>query len=1256
MSSLWGDRFESTASVAPTYVQCIDTSVNIHDVLATVYDHLPHIPIGTLTADKSLGTGSMFHVRHEIYDEGLDPPLKYHVAVKYIRTEHSPGKQRQIMRSLLRELRTITHPMIRGHPHVISALGYGWTDMLSQDPRPFLVMEYADFGTLSNHLQAMQLHAPMPMKERYHLALDVSCGLQALHLCGLIHGDVKTSNVLVCHRSSPLGYSSDDLLPWMAKLADFGSSLTKEEANEHVFQYTGTSLYNAPEIEVSDCGFTNRGSFIDYKMADVYSFGLLLWEVMHGGTFYLRCLGDDHDLLRKKRYTEFLIQIHQGKDDKLLRLAIESLRDSKVELENTNHGACWLLIVEALTLTLQTRGPVRGSAEVVYHTLRKGISDATSPIVYSLPRLRSGPPRKPYGVGSSVFNRPPSKETGGHVLFTPLHGSLKAGPNGQVFRAIGKATRNKPEQRILPFTGLDCRDAVKDSSTDGKAFSVHRADMVPRPPWAIQKQKVAKWYADVAENHDSATVSDAYLRLSACRLLGFGLDSDWTECLDLLRKALPGSSMAKAIYPRVAGAMKSDGNAEQDRPAPGITTFSHRIYKRLSSIVITPNMFRTPQLSIQPRHEYSAPRASSILAKIKADIPNSMSLKRLEYLWTQGRVNSMHYVPNAIEESLSQLDISVALTEACKARRFDLAKALAAMCVQFIGPRGEPTPLHWLIMFPPDEADHLARLLISGSAEDEDESLRLNLCKCFNDSYPQTRSTIGGICHNLVNAQTDGGVYLPEHCLELIGTPLHWAVRCNNLRLVRTLLTLGADLSTRCKVRNRQLGEPTSSVSFNYSPLDIAIEFHLYEIVTEILDRTQHNEVPMEIGASLIARTTTTWSRFVIHGASYQFAIRSTIRALQKVGWAMERQDHFGEIPVLVALANSAEERYIIKELLLATRRLPELPFPEKLNLGTFLVTRSDTEYASGAWKFGKVLPLIDDLNGKSNGFNMLHYCAILGNPHIADMLLSTRRVNIEDGSVRSTATHSCTPLMYAAEFGQTEVARLLLEAGANIEGLGAAGQRTPLETAILNRHFSTASLLIESGANLDFRTVDEVHPHGSVLHAACIQSLGRAPIVKRLLDVHPKLRHPSILNRVVYYGKYAQTSALWQAVYYADLESVRALLDYGADPNMPYNHTPRRLVDLILKGSQSPFRLDQGQMRAALHGDSESMRTLRFSGADDRIRERALLEATDTIAQYNFRLEDMQAADQSKAGIRAFIDRLLEIRKLLDEHTEIRK
>jgi serine/threonine protein kinase len=379
MASLWGDRFQSTASIPSTYVQRIDTSVNIHDVLATVYDYLPQIHISTLTADKTLGTGSMFHVRHELYDEGLDPPLKYHVAVKYMRTEHNAAKQRQIMRSLLRELRTMTHPMIRGHPNITSAFGYGWTDSTSTNPTPFLVMEYADFGTLSNHLKATQLHTPMPVKARFYLALDVSCGLQALHACGLIHGDVKTSNVLVCGRTWALGYSApDEYMPYTAKLADFGSSLTKEEANEHVFQYTGTALYNAPEVEVLDCGFTNRGSFIDYKLADVYSFGLLLWEVVHGGNFYLHCLQGDHELLRKKRYSEFLTQIHQGEDNKLLQLAIESLQGSKIEMEDNNQEDCWVFVVEALTLTLRTHAPTRGSADRVYQTLSKGIRYAVS--------------------------------------------------------------------------------------------------------------------------------------------------------------------------------------------------------------------------------------------------------------------------------------------------------------------------------------------------------------------------------------------------------------------------------------------------------------------------------------------------------------------------------------------------------------------------------------------------------------------------------------------------------------------------------------------------------------------------------------------------------------------------------------------------------------------------------------------------------------------------------------------------------------
>jgi serine/threonine protein kinase len=374
MSSIWGSQFQSNQAAAQTYISRIDTDTSINNVLATVYEHFPQIQLDFLTADKSLGTGSMFHVRREIYNEKNDPPLQYYVAVKYMRVEEEPRKQQQIVRSLLKELRAITHPKLRGHPHIISAFGYGWTDSISGDPRPFLVMEYADFGTLSNVLKATELHRRVTARERHHLALDVACGLQALHQTEVIHGDLKTDNILVCIRTYPLGYSSDEVvLQWVAKIADFGSSLTKQEADEHIFRYTGTLLYNAPEIELSDCGFSNRGSFIEYKSADVYSFGLLLWEVLMVGRFYLDCVGDEHFLIKKRRYGDFLSEQHNKDGNVLLDLALRSIEDVRAEFEDSSSTEIWSRITECLTLCLQKSGPQRGSIAKIYEKLYSGV-------------------------------------------------------------------------------------------------------------------------------------------------------------------------------------------------------------------------------------------------------------------------------------------------------------------------------------------------------------------------------------------------------------------------------------------------------------------------------------------------------------------------------------------------------------------------------------------------------------------------------------------------------------------------------------------------------------------------------------------------------------------------------------------------------------------------------------------------------------------------------------------------------------------
>lgn len=376
MSSLWGSRFQTTEAVGQSQGRRISAEIDIGNVLAAAHESLPQIDPTFLTADKFLGSGSMFHVNREIYDEKNDPLLKHYVAVKYMRVEQRPETHRQILVALLRELRVITHPVLRSHPHIISAFGYGWTGFNFGEPRPFLVMPYADFGTLSEVLQAVQLQRQVSILERHDLALDVASGLQALHERGIIHGDVKANNVLVCQRSEPLGYTfGDDNIPWVAKIADFGSSLTREEADEHVFKYTGTALYNAPEIEGHDGGFSNTGSFEAYKKADIYSFGLLLWEVMKMGCFYLDTFEDDDVSFKKKRYRDYLQKKHGEPGDALLEIAFRSLQDVRAE---TADSKVWDTIVGALTACLRKNASQRASVTNVFEQLHSSARYVTS--------------------------------------------------------------------------------------------------------------------------------------------------------------------------------------------------------------------------------------------------------------------------------------------------------------------------------------------------------------------------------------------------------------------------------------------------------------------------------------------------------------------------------------------------------------------------------------------------------------------------------------------------------------------------------------------------------------------------------------------------------------------------------------------------------------------------------------------------------------------------------------------------------------
>ena len=70
---------------------------------------------------------------------------------------------------------------------------------------------------------------------------------------------------------------------------------------------------------------------------------------------------------------------------------------------------------------------------------------------------------------------------------------------------------------------------------------------------------------------------------------------------------------------------------------------------------------------------------------------------------------------------------------------------------------------------------------------------------------------------------------------------------------------------------------------------------------------------------------------------------------------------------------------------------------------------------------------------------------------------------------VRTTDSHGLSLLHVAAESGDVEVARLLVEKGADVEQ-GARGRETPLHVAALLGALPTVNLLLDNGANLEAR------------------------------------------------------------------------------------------------------------------------------------------------------------------------------------------
>jgi len=132
------------------------------------------------------------------------------------------------------------------HPRIVPVYSYGETDGL-----PYLVMRYLPGGSLADRI-------PMDLGSCEQWLAEIAAGLDFAHEGGLVHRDVKPSNILLDEQGN-------------AYLSDFGIAGTVADVDSSL--PIGSAAYMAPE--------QGRGEAIDPR-ADTYSLAVTLFEALTG--------------------------------------------------------------------------------------------------------------------------------------------------------------------------------------------------------------------------------------------------------------------------------------------------------------------------------------------------------------------------------------------------------------------------------------------------------------------------------------------------------------------------------------------------------------------------------------------------------------------------------------------------------------------------------------------------------------------------------------------------------------------------------------------------------------------------------------------------------------------------------------------------------------------------------------------------------------------------------------------------------------
>ncbi|KAF4111728.1 hypothetical protein G5714_008759 [Onychostoma macrolepis] len=150
------------------------------------------------------------------------------------------------------------------HPNIIALKG-----VCLQEPNLCLIMEYASGGALSRALAGRRI----PPHVLVNWAVQIARGMLYLHneaIVPVIHRDLKSNNILLAEH-----VEKDSIEGKTLKITDFG--LAREWHKTTKMSTAGTYAWMAPEV-IKSSTFS--------KGSDVWSYGVLLWELLTGEAPY----------------------------------------------------------------------------------------------------------------------------------------------------------------------------------------------------------------------------------------------------------------------------------------------------------------------------------------------------------------------------------------------------------------------------------------------------------------------------------------------------------------------------------------------------------------------------------------------------------------------------------------------------------------------------------------------------------------------------------------------------------------------------------------------------------------------------------------------------------------------------------------------------------------------------------------------------------------------------------------------------------